>query len=231
MSSENPEDDFVSEEDDELTKDVRLEMKIKNNILWKEIHKKFRSVSELCRANESLGLNQGDVGKLLALKVLPFFYRRVEKNSKTLERVYRKSCVVLEKALGLPAEVLFPEELYQRFVGTETSKAIEMSSFSALPAPEKQKLLFLPAPEPSPISGAEMNELRERIDSLLLKLTPRQRKIIKLRFGFEGDHFYTYKELGSMFGISKNRVRDIEHSVIRKIRSTPRRYGLLSFKE
>ncbi|MDO8529792.1 MAG: sigma-70 family RNA polymerase sigma factor [bacterium] len=213
--------------------DLRLEMKVKNNVLWKKIHEKFPSVSAFCRAHPEMNLSQAHIGRLLAFKTSPFRYKWAEKRKGRRRRVclkeYSRPCLALEKALKTPAEELFPEELYQKMLGMQTSKAVEISSFGALPAPDRQKLLFLSAPDPSPLTRAEFEELRERIDEVLHTLTLRQRQIIEMRYGILDGKSYTYDELSEFFKITRERVRQIELWVLRKLREPMRANRLESF--
>src|SRR3989344_5409369 len=218
MESDNS--DTYELEDQELLEDLRLEMKIKNNILWKKIHEKFPSVAALCRANEGLGMYPTQVGKLLAFKTSPFYYRRVGKE-KTYVREYRKLCLVLEQALNYPAEILFPEELCQKFVGTQTSKAIQLNSFSALPSPEKQKILFLPAPD-NVSHELELSEMKEKIEDVLNTLTKREKEIVKLRYGIPDGVIYTAEELFKIFKVSRSRIFQIETKAIWKLQQSSR---------
>jgi len=214
--------------DVELQKDLRLEMKVKNNILWKKIHEKFPTVAAFCRGHKALGLSQTQVGRLLAFKVSPFRYRGTKRDW-TQVKIYRKDCLAIEKALGCPAEILFPEELYEKMLGRATNKSIEISSFSALPSPKKQQLLFLPAPDPSPSSQAELRELGEKLETVLKTLTYREREIIKLRHGIGDGFIYTLEVVARIFKISPNRVRQIEGKAINKLQHPVRSNQLKSF--
>lgn len=60
--------------------------------------------------------------------------------------------------------------------------------------------------------------LHERIKDLLEKMTDRERKILKLRFGLQGGTKHTLRETASHFGITRERVRQIENVAMRKLR-------------
>mgnify|MGYP004628018127 FL=1 len=62
------------------------------------------------------------------------------------------------------------------------------------------------------------NELREKVEKLLEKLTERERTIIKYRFGFIDGRIYTLEEIGKMYGLTRERIRQIESKALRKIR-------------
>ena len=71
---------------------------------------------------------------------------------------------------------------------------------------------------PQPIEIASQQLLRSQIVEALNKLTERERKIIVLRFGLEDGKFRTLEEVGREFGITRERIRQIEAKALRKLR-------------
>lgn len=71
---------------------------------------------------------------------------------------------------------------------------------------------------PAPAQIAYENLLRERIDQVLNELTPREARILKLRFGLDHDRPYTLEEVGRKFGLTRERVRQIEGKALRQLR-------------
>ncbi len=71
---------------------------------------------------------------------------------------------------------------------------------------------------PQPIEIASQQLLRSQIVEALNKLTERERKIIVLRFGLEDGRFRTLEEVGREFGITRERIRQIEAKALRKLR-------------
>jgi len=75
---------------------------------------------------------------------------------------------------------------------------------------------------PSPIQSAYTNMLREKIETVLETLPPREARILRLRFGLENGHTYTLEEVGQKFGLTRERIRQIESKALRRLRH-PRR--------
>ena len=71
---------------------------------------------------------------------------------------------------------------------------------------------------PAPLEIASAHLLKDQIGEALSKLTERERKIIQLRFGIEDGKFRTLEEVGREFGITRERIRQIEAKALRKLR-------------
>ena len=79
---------------------------------------------------------------------------------------------------------------------------------------------------PTPIQSVYTKLLREKIDTILDTLPCREANILKLRFGLENGRFYTLEEVGQKFGLTRERIRQIESMALRRLRH-PRRARLL----
>ena len=75
---------------------------------------------------------------------------------------------------------------------------------------------------PSPMQSAYSKMLREKIEAVLESLPPREARILRLRFGLENGHTYTLEEVGQKFGLTRERIRQIESKALRRLRH-PRR--------
>jgi len=75
---------------------------------------------------------------------------------------------------------------------------------------------------PSPMQTAYTNMLREKIEAVLDTLPPREARILRLRFGLENGRTYTLEEVGQKFGLTRERIRQIESKALRRLRH-PRR--------
>jgi RNA polymerase primary sigma factor len=71
---------------------------------------------------------------------------------------------------------------------------------------------------PSPYSAAEKREISENIQNMLKTLTPKEEKVIRMRFGIGLDRDHTLEEVGTFFSITRERVRQIEASALRKLK-------------
>ncbi len=75
---------------------------------------------------------------------------------------------------------------------------------------------------PTPMQSAYSNLLREKIEDVLSTLPPREARILRLRFGLDNGHTYTLEEVGQKFGLTRERIRQIESKALRRLRH-PRR--------
>ncbi len=81
----------------------------------------------------------------------------------------------------------------------------------------------------SPYETVRERELTERIKSILATLSPREEKIIRLRFGIGEDSEYTLEEIGRRFNVSRERIRQIEKKALNRLRHSSRREKLKHF--
>lgn len=77
-----------------------------------------------------------------------------------------------------------------------------------------------------PFNSVQQRLLEEDIENALGELSEREASIIKLRFGLEGNRSHTLKELGEIFGVTRERIRQIQQKALRKLRS-PQNHGRL----
>ncbi|NIL97878.1 MAG: sigma-70 family RNA polymerase sigma factor [Planctomycetales bacterium] len=81
----------------------------------------------------------------------------------------------------------------------------------------------------NPLRLANHGLLRERIEDLLKTLTYREREIIRLRYGLDDGYTYTLEEVGRIFSVTRERVRQIEAKAVRKLQHPVRSDRLASF--
>jgi len=81
----------------------------------------------------------------------------------------------------------------------------------------------------SPVTSAAQEMLKERIDVVLKTLSYREREIIKLRYGIGDGYTYTLEEVGRIFKVTRERVRQVEAKAIRKLQHPVRARKLEGF--
>ena len=69
------------------------------------------------------------------------------------------------------------------------------------------------------------------MSSLLKKLSPREERIIRMRFGFEDGNPRTLEEVGQVFAVTRERIRQIEAKALRKLRHPSRSNHVRTFLE
>jgi RNA polymerase primary sigma factor len=72
------------------------------------------------------------------------------------------------------------------------------------------------ATSPSVVAGRKL--LKERLDSILADLEPREKEILSMRFGLEDGVTHTLEEVGQKFGVTRERIRQIQAKALEKIR-------------
>ena len=83
----------------------------------------------------------------------------------------------------------------------------------------------------SPSEVAAQNLLREQLLSVIDTLTPREQKVIRLRYGLDDSHPRTLEEVGREFNVTRERIRQIEAKALRKLRNPTRSKKLQGFME
>ena len=91
---------------------------------------------------------------------------------------------------------------------------------------------FIPDDDaPAPADAASILLLKEQLDDVLETLTPREAKVLALRFGLEGGHPHTLEEVGKEFDVTRERIRQIEAKALRKLRHPSRSKKLKDYLE
>lgn len=82
---------------------------------------------------------------------------------------------------------------------------------------------------PTPSQSAYQNLLREKLEEVLGTLSPREARILRLRFGLHNGEQYTLEEVGQKFGLTRERIRQIEGRALRRLRHPRRSRHLRDF--
>ena len=80
-----------------------------------------------------------------------------------------------------------------------------------------------------PIDAAIQSNLRETTTRMLASLTPREERIIRMRFGIGMNSDHTLEEVGQQFSVTRERIRQIEAKAIRKLKHPSRSWVLRTF--
>ena len=80
-------------------------------------------------------------------------------------------------------------------------------------------------------SGHQPRTCKEQTESVLKTLTPREEKVIKMRFGVGDGSEHTLEEVGQNFAVTRERIRQIEAKALRKLRHPSRSRKLRAFLE
>lgn len=182
-------------------KDYRLLLKIKNNRILEMIEANgYSSVGQFCVAT---GLHPSSVGPYVNMKKKPIL------------RTGEWSVTVIKMADALCCS---PESLF-----TEKQKETSLLINTAEIAFEERHLAQITnyTPEQKMI----IDETKPIIDEALSKLTEREQSVINLRFGLDGNKQHTFNEVGEVFGVSRERIRQIEAKALSKLRHPSRGLG------
>ncbi|HUT13685.1 MAG TPA: sigma-70 family RNA polymerase sigma factor [Thermoguttaceae bacterium] len=128
------------------------------------------------------------------------------------------------EAVGLPVEK----------IGCGVTMAHQLQSLDQ-PADEENeaqlKDLLEDHYEEDPLEKMQRDALRVRIDEALAELDYREREIIRLRYGLSDNQIHTLKEIGKIFSVTRERVRQIEMEAMRKLQQPSRMRKLSGFLE
>jgi RNA polymerase primary sigma factor len=130
----------------------------------------------------------------------------------------------IAKRLGVPTDkVRKTRQIAQQPISLETPIGEEEDSHLGEFIEDKSSV--------SPSDAAISMSLQEQTASLLKTLTPREEKVIKMRFGLEDGSEHTLEEVGHSFAVTRERIRQIEAKALRKLRHPSRSRSLRTFVE
>lgn len=141
----------------------------------------------------------------------------------TIRRLYRAKRE-LEQVYGRPAT---PEELAEetdmpihrvRMLLEITMPLLSLEQPAGQEADNELGSYLEDSEEPQPTELVARKMLSERIEELLDKLSPKETNVLCLRYGLRGYQSHTLKEVGDLFNLSRERIRQIERNALRKLR-------------
>ena len=145
----------------------------------------------------------------------------------TINKLYRTSRKLMQD-LGrepTPEEIGDQLDLDADRVREIFKIAQEVTSLEAPVGEDQESILgdFIPDErELSPIDQASKQLLKDHLDEVLSTLSDREARVLKLRFGLEGNKQMTLEEVGRVFGVTRERIRQIEAKALRKLRHPSR---------
>jgi RNA polymerase primary sigma factor len=150
---------------------------------------------------------------------------RIHKTSQTLFKELGRDPTNKEIAekIGLPVEKVDKVlHMYREPISLETPIGDEDSRFGDFIEDKGAN---------SPIEDVINLRLTEEVEKVLATLTPREEKILRMRFGIGERSDHTLEEVGKVFGVTRERIRQIEAKALKKLRQPHRSRGLESFHD
>jgi RNA polymerase primary sigma factor len=152
----------------------------------------------------------------------------------TINKLYRISRRLMQE-LGrepTPEEIAEEAEIEPDRVREIFKIAQEVTSLEAPVGEDQESFLgdFIPdESQLSPVDQASKQLLKDHLDEVLSTLSEREAKVLKLRFGLEGNKQMTLEEVGKVFGVTRERIRQIEAKALRKLKHPSRRKKLQDY--
>lgn len=115
-----------------------------------------------------------------------------------------------------------------RFITGSSRPTVSLETPIGLPGKDSSATLgsFIVDPNETPEEAAMQSLLREDLENVLNTLTPRERDVIRMRYGFDDGRMKTLEEIGVLFSVTRERIRQIEAKALRKLRH-PNRNAVL----
>ncbi|OGM81800.1 RNA polymerase sigma factor RpoD [Candidatus Woesebacteria bacterium RIFOXYB1_FULL_40_26] len=154
----------------------------------------------------------------------------------TINKLYRTSRRLMQE-LGrepTPEEIGEELELEPDRVREIFKIAQEVTSLEAPVGEDQESFLgdFIPdESQLSPVDQASKQLLKDHLEEVLSTLSDREARVLKLRFGLEGNKQMTLEEVGRVFGVTRERIRQIEAKALRKLKHPSRRKKLQDYLE
>lgn len=189
---------------------LRLEARLKN--------------AELVRAREILNLTQKEAAELIGINAQTLGRYELLTGYPS-SRTRKKICSTYRKlGYSMIEESVFPEELDKIKDSPLSNKFVSETEISPdrLISLRKENENLLPSVEPEVFDKLYREELQQSIEETLSTITDRESEIIRLYFGIDKDRKYTLPEIGEMFNLSRERIRQIKEHAIKRLRHDSR---------
>lgn len=205
----------------EDTKAYRVKITVKNNLLLTAIEEAgYKSVAEFSR---DIGLTAQEISAFVALRKAPI--------NESGEFCFNAKKIM--EALGAaPSDLWTTEQLNMKLKRNTTQDLFSAPTIQAILGGNVAQLegsVYEEAEKPEEVLGKK--ELKAELEKVLGTITPREAKVIELRFGLNGCEEHTLEEVGNMLNVNKERVRQIEAKALRKMRDPSRSKAFKDYAE
>lgn len=200
-------------------KDIRLEIKIRNNLILRKMEEKgIETVVELWRQMKaaSLSVPRGDIDGLINMT-------KSARLGNRNQNAWSKAALSLSDFFNCMPEELFSEPQQHRKI-TKNRITAELA-YTDLQRLDTEATALLPD------AAYDHNALPKVIARVLATLTPREERVLRLRFGIGDDNDLTLEEIGEQFNVTRERIRNIEAKALRKLKHPIRSKQLRGFLE
>lgn len=149
---------------------------------------------------------------------------RVHQTQKLLFQLTGREPTTIEIATHLEVSIDEVEELLKltkepMSLDAQVSEESESTAIDFIENPDAE----------NPAEQMDEADLRDSIEDVLASLSPREEKVIRMRYGIGEPTHYSLEEIGARFALTRERIRQIEIKALRKLRHAKRRKGLESF--
>ena len=175
-----------------------------------------KTAMEVCLCT---GVNQTLFGKLLSLQVAPI--TRMGCEPETWQ--YLPACERIAEHFLLTADMVFPLDTYYSI-----AKKILEKVHGEVEMVPLEEIADMPTAEQDPYGSLLAREVRDKCFETLDTLTPREKRVIQMRFGLAGNPECTLEEVAERFLVSRSLIQQIQARALRKLRHPSRSTVLMT---
>lgn len=200
--------------------EIAVKARAKHGLIYKYMTEHGLTWLEMA---EKIGISTGTFSKIIHFRWAP------TENYQNKE-VAKKLCNFFHCNL----EEILPNELAQQIKNNSEIAELLQEEQTVYKEVDVEYLSYDEAPQSILAYQENFNkqiDFRETIEKVLKTLTPREERIIKLRFGIGDEVEHTLEEVGKEFGVTRDRIRQIEEKAIRKLKHPARLRNLKEIKE
>ena len=186
--------------------EFRVKVSIRNNLILSAVEEAgYAGWGGITRFCADSGISQGEFAALVSFRRAPL----------TKDGEFSNAAKALMEALGAaPSDLWTDKQLVLSLARNSSESTACADSINSLLLEKHQEAMTLPNPEDVVNDGMT----KALINKVLGTLSPYHAKVLKLRFGLDGMDEHTLDEVGDIFGVTKERIRQIEVNAFRKFR-------------